>query len=145
MNKRQAVAARRRRVTGARPGARKATQHSPRQSPDILAELRSLGDPQAVEGMARFGIETQRAYGVSVPTLRRMARDIGTHHALALQLWSSRVHEARILASMIDDPSRVTARQMEGWAKYFYSWDVCDQCCGNLFARTPLAYRKAVQ
>jgi 3-methyladenine DNA glycosylase AlkD len=95
--------------------------------------------------MARFGIETQRAYGVSLPTLRRMARDIGTHHALALDLWTSGIHEARILASMIDDPRQVSERQMEQWVAGFDSWDVCDQCCSNLFDKTPFASRKAVE
>jgi len=83
--------------------------------------------------------------GVSVPNLRMMAKEIGRNHVLAQQLWSSGVHEARILASMIDVPEKVTERQMETWVKDFDSWDVCDQCCSNLFDKTEFAYRKAVE
>jgi 3-methyladenine DNA glycosylase AlkD len=95
--------------------------------------------------MARYGISTQNTLGVSVPVVRKLAREIGRNHGLAQQLWSSGVHEARILASMVDDPRLVTERQMEQWAADFDSWDVCDQCCGNLFDKTEFAYRKAVE
>lgn len=95
--------------------------------------------------MARFGINPDRALGVRIPDLRRLAREIGSDHRLALSLWRTRVHEARILASMIDDPSAVTESQMDSWAGDFDSWDLCDQCCGNLFDKTPLAQRKALE
>jgi 3-methyladenine DNA glycosylase AlkD len=95
--------------------------------------------------MARFGINPDRALGVRIPDLRRLAKEIGTDHRLALALWRTKVHEARILASMLDDPAAVTEDQMDSWASDFDSWDLCDQCCGNLFDRTPLAYRKAVE
>jgi len=115
------------------------------QLAEILRKLKSLCDPKAVEGMARFGINPENTYGVSVPNLRMMAKEIGRNHVLAQQLWSSGVHEARILASMIDVPEKVTERQMETWVKDFDSWDVCDQCCSNLFDKTEFAYRKAVE
>jgi len=108
----------------------------------ILSRLQSLSDPRAVEGMARYGINPRNNYGVSVRTLREIAREIGTDHALARKLWASGVHDARILASIIDDPALVTASQMESWVADFDSWDVCDQCCA-LFARTRFAWRKA--
>lgn len=95
--------------------------------------------------MARFGINPDRALGVRIPDLRRLAKQVGTDHSLALGLWKTGIHEARILASMIDDPAAVTERQMESWAGDFDSWDLCDQCCGNLFDRTPFAYGKAVE
>lgn len=110
---------------------------------EILDRLKSLGDPAAVEGMDRFGIRTTRALGVSMPQLQEIAREIGKQHPLALTLWNSAVHEARILACLIDEPDKVTEDQMEGWAKEFDSWDLCDQCCSKLFDRTPFAYRKA--
>ncbi|HEU4760019.1 MAG TPA: DNA alkylation repair protein [Dehalococcoidia bacterium] len=110
----------------------------------VLARLRSLADPDAVAGMARFGINTTTAYGISVPALRRLAREIGRDHALAQQLWASGIHEARKLAPLIDDPAQVTEKQMERWAAGLDSWDVCDACCGDLFDKTPFAYRKAV-
>ncbi len=107
--------------------------------------MRSLADPRAVKSMARFGINPKNAYGVSVPNLRKVAKGIGKSHTLAHQLWASGVHEARILASMIDDPKLVDEDQMERWVKDFDSWDICDQCCGNLFDKTRLAYGKAVE
>ena len=112
---------------------------------DILQRLKALANPEAVAGMARFGINPENTYGISIPVLRKMAREIGRDHALAQELWSSGVHEARILASMIDDPRLVSEEQMDRWAADFDSWDVCDQCCGNLFDKTEFAYRKAVE
>ncbi len=112
---------------------------------EILRELKALSDPGSLEGMARFGIKTSRAYGVSVPALRRLAKRAGKNHVLARQLWQSGIHEARILAGMIEDPREVTERQMDRWARDFDSWDLCDQCCSNLFDKTSFAYQKAVE
>ena len=112
---------------------------------EIIQQLKSLSDPTAVAGMQRFGIQTKNTYGVSIPQLRKMAKQIGRNHTLAQRLWASGIHEARILASMLDDPKVVTEEQMERWVKAFDSWDVCDQCCSNLFDKTRWAYRKAVQ
>ena len=111
---------------------------------DILKKLKSLSNPKAVAGMARFGINPDNTYGVSIPNLRRMAKEIGKDHTLAQQLWSSGIHEAKILAGMIDVPEIVTEKQMEQWVKGFDSWDVCDQVCMNLFEDTPFASKKAV-
>ncbi|MBN1761985.1 MAG: DNA alkylation repair protein [Methanomicrobia archaeon] len=112
---------------------------------EILDRLKALSDPKAVEGMARFGITPENTYGVSIPNLRKIAKELGTDHHLAQELWSSGIHEAKILASMIDDPEEVTEVQMERWIKDFDSWDICDQCCSNLFDKTDLAYQKAVE
>jgi len=95
--------------------------------------------------MERFGINPRNTYGVSIPVLRTMAKELGKSHSLALKLWESGIHEARILASMMDVPDRVTNEQMERWVKDFDSWDVCDQCCSNLFDKTELAYQKAYE
>jgi len=111
----------------------------------VLKNLKSLSDPKAVEGMMRFGINPKNAYGVSIPNLRKMAKEIGKNHLLAQQLWSSGIHEARILAGMIDDSELVSKEQMENWVKDFDSWDVCDQCCSNLFDKTKFAHQKAVE
>jgi 3-methyladenine DNA glycosylase AlkD len=92
--------------------------------------------------MARYGINVTDAFGVSVPELRRMAKVLGTDHELALVLWDTGNHEARTLASMVDDPAAVTEAQMERWAADFDSWDVCDQVTSNLFDKTPFAYDK---
>ncbi len=112
---------------------------------DVLNRLRALSNPDAVAGMARFGINPEDSLGVSIPNLRKMANEIGRNHRLAQELWSSRIHEARILAAMVDDPEMVTERQMEEWVRDFDSWDVCDQCCSNLFDKTRLAHRKAIE
>lgn len=113
-------------------------------SEQIITDLKLHATTQAIEGMARFGIRPAQALGVSIPTLRKMAKEIGRNHALALAVWDSGIHEARILASMIDEPRLVSAQQMEEWVNDFDSWDVCDQVCGNLFDKTPYAYQKAV-
>ena len=112
---------------------------------DILDKLKAMSDPKAVEGMARYGINPENTYGVSIPNLRKIARETGKNHALAQELWASGIHEARIIASMIDDPKMATEEQLESWVKDFNSWDVCDQCCMNLFEKTGFAYRKAVE
>lgn len=112
---------------------------------EILEYLRSMSNPEAVAGMARYGINPENALGISIPTLRKLAKEIGRNHALAQELWKSEIHEARIMASMIDDPKLVSENQMEAWVQDFDSWDLCDQCCGNLFDKTPFAYQKAVE
>ena len=104
-----------------------------------------MGDPARAAGMARYGIETSTAVGVTVTQLRRLSRGLGRDHELAAALWSSGVHEARLLASLVDDPALVTEEQMEAWVSELDSWDVCDGVCGNLFDRTPFALDKAVE
>jgi len=108
----------------------------------ILKKLKSLDNPKNAARMARFGINPNNAYGISIPVLRKMAMEIGRDHPLALELWESGVHEARILAGMIDDPALVTEPQINRWAEGFDSWDVCDQACMNLFRNTKFAYAK---
>jgi 3-methyladenine DNA glycosylase AlkD len=112
---------------------------------EVLERLKSRANPENVAGMARFGINPENTLGISVPTLRKLAKEIGRDHALAQELWASGVHEARMLAGLIDDPRQVTEEQMERWVADFDSWDVCDGCCGDLFDKTEFAYRKAVE
>lgn len=115
------------------------------QYKDVIEKLKSLSNPKNVEGMARFGISKNKTLGVSVPELRKMAKDIGKDHQLAQELWDSGYHEARILAGMIDDPKMVSEKQVDKWTRDFDSWDVCDQCCMNLFDKTSFAFDKAVK
>jgi len=110
----------------------------------LIERIKSLSNPEAVAGMARFGINPGNTYGVSIPVLRKMAKEIGQNHRLAQKLWNSGIHEARILAGMMDSPNEVTENQMERWVRDFDSWDVCDQVCSNLFDRTKFAHKKAV-
>jgi len=112
---------------------------------EIIRHLRSLANPANVAGMARYGINPHNTLGVSMPVLRALAKQTGKNHGLALKLWQSGVHEARILACLIDDPQRVTDRQMERWVADLDSWDVCDQCCSNLFDKPSYARRKAAE
>jgi 3-methyladenine DNA glycosylase AlkD len=126
----------------ARPGARDAPRRTSTAN-QILDELRANASERNREGQARFGIQTARALGISVTALRGIAKRAGKDHQLAGDLWASGVHEARILASMVDPVDAVTESQMEAWAADFDSWDLVDQCCSNLFARTPFAYPKA--
>lgn len=112
---------------------------------EVISQLKKMAKPENVEGMARFGINPDKTLGVPVPALRSMARDIGRDHSLALGLWASGIHDARILASMIDEHEKVTEKQMEAWAKDFDSWDVVDQTCMNLFDKTEHAHDKAVE
>ena len=111
----------------------------------ILARLRLKANKHNLAGMARFGINPKNTLGISIPNLRALAKEIGQNHALALQLWRTGIHEARILAGFIDDPKLVTRAQMNDWVKDFDSWDVCDQVSCFLFDQTPSAYIQAVQ
>lgn len=112
---------------------------------EVLGRLQALTRPDKKAGMARAGIAVEKALGVAVPDLRSMAKTLGKNHALAQQLWDSQVHEARILASMIDEPQQVSEAQLETWVSEFDSWDVTDQCISNLFRKTPYAWSKALE
>ena len=109
----------------------------------LMDEIKRKGTPSAVAGMSRFGIQTGAALGVPIPQLRNLAKEAGTNHDLAQELWKTGIHEARILASMIDDPTKVSDEQMEKWAADFDSWDIVDGSCGNLFDKTKFAVSKA--
>jgi 3-methyladenine DNA glycosylase AlkD len=109
---------------------------------EVLERLRAKARPDQLEGMARYGMAVERRLGVQIPELRRLAKEIGRDHQLALPLWETGVAEAMILASMIDVPGEVSGAQMEDWVADFDSWDVCDQVCMNLFEKTPLAWDK---
>ena len=103
------------------------------EADDILTALRRLESPKDRAGMARFGVNIDNALGISVKTLRQMAKDIGREHDLALNLWQYGVHEARILAFIVADPALFKQKHARIWVKDFNSWDLCDQCCQNLF------------
>jgi 3-methyladenine DNA glycosylase AlkD len=109
----------------------------------LIAELESMGSEENRLAMARFGIRPARALGVSMTSLRTLARGFHRHHALAVELWASGIHEARLLATLLDEVDAVTPQQMDAWAGDFDSWDICDQACANLFDRTPHAVPKA--
>jgi 3-methyladenine DNA glycosylase AlkD len=115
------------------------------QLQSILKQLKLLGSPKNVAGMARFGIRADRAFGVPHPALHTIAKEHRKDHALALELWASGYHEARLLAALVDDPKQVTQKQMDAWVAEFDSWDICDDCTGHLFEPTPFAFDKAYE
>jgi len=114
-------------------------------SKKIIKKLKSMKNEANRKGMARFGIKTDKALGVNLPVLRAMAKEIGKDHELALELWDSEWHEARLLASMVDDPKKVTEKQLEKWVLGIDSWDVCDVTCGGLFWNTKFAEQKVFE
>ncbi len=112
---------------------------------EIINFLKKNSDQKNREGMARFGINASNAFGISMPLLRELGKKIGKDHKLAVELWKTRYHEARILSSLIADPALTTSALMNKWVKDFNSWDLCDQCCMNLFAKTPYAMEKIIE
>ena len=112
-----------------------------KQYQEIITTLESLANQENVAGMSRFGINTKNTLGISVYNLRKMAKDFKRDHALALRLWDSGIHEARILASFVEEPAKVTEEQLESWVLDFDSWDTVDQV-SDLIWRTPFAVRK---
>jgi 3-methyladenine DNA glycosylase AlkD len=108
----------------------------------IIEKFESLYNKENVEGMARYGITADKAYGVSVPVIKSMAKEIGKDHDLAIKLWESGIHEARALAIFIEDPKRVTEKQMDKWVGDFNNWAVCDGTCLHLFRKIDFVYKK---
>lgn len=111
--------------------------------PQALSLLHAEARPDELAGMAHFGMNVaQPRLGVSVPTLRRLGKQLGRDHALALALWDTGIADAQILASLVAEPARFSSREMDHWAKTMQSWDACDQACSNAFSASPLAWRK---
>jgi len=111
---------------------------------DVLDRLQSKAKPEQLKGMAKYGIRVEKRLGVSVPDMRKLAKELGRDHKLALDLWRTGIAEARIVAGMVGDPAKLTEEQMEEWVKDINSWDVCDQVCMNLFERNQLAWQKII-
>jgi 3-methyladenine DNA glycosylase AlkD len=112
----------------------------------ILAHLHSLENKANQAGMKRFAIGNDNTLGISLPVLREISKSLkkqNDRHALAKTLWKSNIHEAMILASMLADPKQFSAEEMDSWTLQFYSWDLCDQVCTNLFHKTPYYLEKA--
>ncbi len=109
---------------------------------DVMEQLQSKAKKDQLEGMARFAIVGEQRLGVSVPDMRKIAKEIGKDHQLALDLWDTGVPEGMIVAGMIAEPGKLTERQMEAWVVDINSWDICDQVCMNLFEKSPLAEEK---
>ena len=106
----------------------------------ILTELCRRRNKKNIEGMARFGIVSKNVLGLTTPYLRGVARKLRRDHALALELWSSGIFEARILAALIADPGKITKSEMTAWAREFDNWAICDGVCIHFFRKTPHAH-----
>lgn len=112
---------------------------------EIINIFEELSNPDEIEGMKRFGINPEHTYGLRMPVIKKIAKDYKNDHELALKLWQINTRETRILASLVDNPDKVTSEQMDEWANDFDYWEICDQCCINLFRKTPFAYDKIYQ
>jgi len=102
-----------------------------------LAMLKAKSTRAYRDGMARYGLPSDNALGVPVGAIRAIAKQLGRNHKLALALWKTGVFEARMLATMVDDPAEVTPAQMDQWTADFDNWGICDTACFVLFDRTP--------
>ena len=138
------MAARTKRATAART-KKKAERPLEDDVESVLAWLERTGTKANREGMARYAIPSDKAFGVSVGALRQYAKRLGRNHELAAALWDTDRYEARMLASFVDDPAEVTAGQMDRWCRDFDSWAITDTVCFHLFDRTPHAWQKARQ
>jgi 3-methyladenine DNA glycosylase AlkD len=112
------------------------------QVQDALAWLKSHSTKVTRDGMARYGIPSDDAYGVAMRDIKSLGTNLGKNHELALALWSTRVYEARMLASFVGDPAELTPAQMDRWCKDFDNWAYCDAMAFNLFDRSPHAWTK---
>jgi 3-methyladenine DNA glycosylase AlkD len=122
------------------PARRKSAE--PPAVDDVVAWLERAGTKKTRDGMARYAIPSDRAFGIPVGALRAQAKKLGRSHELAAALWATGWYEARMLATFVDDPALVTSAQMERWCKDFDSWAICDTACFALFARSPHAWAK---
>jgi 3-methyladenine DNA glycosylase AlkD len=111
---------------------------------NVLDKLQGKAKPEQLTGMAKYGMTVEKRLGVSVPEMRKLAKELGRDHKLALDLWRTGIAEARIVAGMVADPAKLTEEQMEEWVKGVNSWDVCDQVCMNLFEKSQLAPKKII-
>src|SRR5580693_906027 len=123
----------------------KRSSSAPRSKASVLRELKEVADPKVRAKLAYFGVNVPKAYGISAPVLHAFARHIGKDQSLAEELWSTAIHEARILASLIGEAEKVTAEQMERWVRDFDSWDLVDTACCYLYARAKPAWNKVYE
>lgn len=112
---------------------------------EVVAMLKRMGSKKVRDGMARYAIPSDKAFGVAVGKIRDLGKRLGRDHELAIELWKEEWYEARMLCAFIDDPAKVTPAQMDRWCKDFDSWAICDTICFHLFDRTPHAFKKITQ
>jgi len=115
------------------------------QVQSALTWLKRNGTKKGRDGMARYAIPSDKAFGVSVSNIQKLAKQLGRSHELALALWDTGWYEARMLTAYVDEPARVTPAQMDRWARDFGNWAICDTLCFALWDRTPHAWGKVTQ
>jgi 3-methyladenine DNA glycosylase AlkD len=113
---------------------------APHRVRSVIAQLKQLSSKKTRDGMARYGIPSDKAFGVPVGVMRNLAKEVGRQHELALALWETGWYEARMLAVFVDEPASVSPAQMDHWCRDFDSWAICDTACFHLFDRTPHAW-----
>jgi 3-methyladenine DNA glycosylase AlkD len=121
----------------------KSRKSSKLSADEVLRALKAKASPENVAGMARYGINPTRNYGVCTPVLFGLAKKVEGDHELAQELWETGIRDARLVACFMDDPELVTEEQMDDWVKDFDSWDICDGCCLHLFSWTSSGHKKA--
>ena len=136
--------------TRAKPVQKRAAAKRARPSLDAdvksaVAWLERHATKRTRDGMARYGLPSNNAFGVSVADIRVLAKQVGRNHDLALALWKTGWYEARMLTAFIDDPARVSSAQMDRWCRDFDNWGICDTLCFHLFDRTPHAWVKVAR
>ena len=112
---------------------------------DVIASLKRLASKRYRDGMSRYGLPSDNAFGVPVGSIQKLAKRLGRNHDLAVALWDTGWYEARMLAAFLDEAERVTPGQMDRWCRDFDNWGICDTVCFHLFDRTPHAFRKVAQ
>jgi 3-methyladenine DNA glycosylase AlkD len=132
-------------VKTAKKTARQSDRPLDEQVRVALATLEEVSTPRDLENLARFGITATKPFGVSMANIKVLAKRLGRSHDLAAALWDTGRYEARMLASLVDDPALVTPAQMDRWCRDFDNWGICDTVCFCLFDRTPHAWVKVTQ
>lgn len=111
----------------------------------VLQYFEENKDLENLKGQQRFGINSKNGYGIKIPVLRQLGKELGKDHRFALMLWDTAVHDARLLACFVDEYQRIDQNQMDKWVQDFNSWDICDQCCSNLFDKTSYTIDKVFE
>lgn len=124
------------------PNRTKSPKNATHNVEGVVSSLKRLGTKGTRDGMARYAIPSDNAFGVTVGEIRQLGKRLGHNHELALGLWQTGFYEARMLAAFVDDPESVTPAQMDRWCKDFDNWAICDTVCFHLFDKTPHAFRK---
>ena len=132
-------------ATTVRPALKKTKASLGEEVEAVLSLLKRNARKSVLDGMARYGIPSDKALGVSVGDLKKLAKPLGRNHELAAALWDTGWYEARMLAAFVDDPAQVTPAQMDRWCRDFDNWAICDTACFHLFDRTPHAWSKVTQ